>query len=131
MVLGCFLENCFQATLMSKTNISSVWKEHFSVFCEFLSSKVEIFFWESKTKDLKIFKSKIGHRNLLRKRIWSYLELRNECSYPLKRVFFSFLQIFKWLSWNIFPENDLKGSKLFKSKFSYQKLLRKWFWSYF
>ena len=48
-------------------NILSVWKEHFSVFCTFLSDEVETVFWESEAKRLKLFESKFGDRKLLGK----------------------------------------------------------------
>ena len=65
--MGSFLENGFQATLSSKTNGLRVCKRHFSVFCEFLSDKVETVFWEKEVKRSKLFKSKFGHRKFLRK----------------------------------------------------------------
>ena len=102
LVIGSFLENGFEATLSSKTNVVSVWKEHFSVFCKFLSDEVETIFWESEAKLLKLFKSKFGHRKLLRKWFRSYLELKNECCEHLKRAFFSFLQVFEGRSWICF-----------------------------
>ena len=99
---GSFLENGFEATLTSKTNVLSVWKYHFSVFCKFLSDEVETIFWESQAKRSRLFKSKFGQRKLLRKWFRSYLELKNECSERLKLPFFSFLQIFEWRSSNRF-----------------------------
>ena len=102
LVIGSFLENCFQATLCSKTNIVNVWKEHFSVFCKFLSDEVETIFWESEAKRSELFKSKFGHRKLLRKWFWSYLVLKSECSEHLKRTSFSFLQVSEWRSWICF-----------------------------
>ena len=95
LVIGSFLESGFGATLSSKTNVLSVWKGHFSVFCKSLSDEVETSFSESEVKSSKLFKTKFGHRKLLRKWFWSYLELKNECSERLKRAFFSFLQIFE------------------------------------
>ena len=44
------LENGFEATLSSKTNLLSIWKKHFSVFCKFLSDEVETIFWETEAK---------------------------------------------------------------------------------
>ena len=102
LVIGSFLENGFEAILSSRTNVLSVWKEHFSVFCKFLSDEVETIFLESEAKRSKLFKSKFGHRKLLRKRFRSYLELKNECCERLKRAFFSVLQVFEWRSWNHF-----------------------------
>ena len=91
LIIGSFLENGFEATLSSKTNVVSVWKEHFSVFCKFLSDEVETIFWESEAKRSELFKSKFGHRKLLRKWFWSYLELKNQCCERLKRAYFVFL----------------------------------------
>ena len=102
LLIGSFLENGFGATLSSKTNILGVWKGHFSVFCKFLSYEVETIFRESEAKRLRLFKSKFGHKKLIRKWFRSYLELKNECCERLKRAFFSFLQVFEWRSWNHF-----------------------------
>ena len=111
LVIGNFLENGFDSTLSSKTNVLSVWKGHFSVFCKFLSDKVETVFWESETEPWRSFKFKVGHRKLFRKWFWIYLELKNECSERWKRAFFSFLLIFDWLSWNHFLGEWGKTSK--------------------
>ena len=102
LVIGSFLENGFEATLSSKTNVVSVWKEHFSVFCKFLSDEVETIFWESEAKHSKLFKSKFGHRKLLRKWFQRYFQLKTECSERLKRALLSCLQLFEWWSWNHF-----------------------------
>ena len=64
--IRAFLENGSGATLSSKTNVVSVLKEHFSVFCRFLSDEVQIIFWESETKHLGLFKSKFGRSKLMR-----------------------------------------------------------------
>ena len=48
--IGTFSENGFGATMSSKTNVVSVWKEHSSVFCKFLSDEVETIFRESEEK---------------------------------------------------------------------------------
>ena len=109
---GSFLENGFEATLSSKTNVLRVWKRHFSIFCKFLSYDVETIFRESEAKRPKLFKSKIGRRKFLRKWFWSYLELKNECSDRLKKAFFNVLEIFEWRSWNHFQG---KWGKAFKT----------------
>ena len=44
LVIGSFLENDFEATLSSKTNVLSIWKGHFSVLCKFLRDKVKTIF---------------------------------------------------------------------------------------
>ena len=51
-----FFENGFEATLSSKTNVLSVWKEHFSVFGKFLSDKVETVYWEFEAMLQKLFR---------------------------------------------------------------------------
>ena len=104
LVIGSFLENGFEATLSSKTNVLSVWKVHFSVFSKFLSDEVETIFWESEAKHSKLFKSKFGHRKLLRKWFWSYLKPKNERCERLKRTVLSFLKKFEWRCWNHFLE---------------------------
>ena len=82
-------------------------------FCERLkrafSSFLEIFEWLSGdhflgnwTKRSKLFQSKFGHKKLLRKCLWSYVQLKNECCECLKRAFSVFLQIVHWRSWNHF-----------------------------
>ena len=66
-----FVENGFEATLSWNTNVLSLWKEHFSVFCKFLSDEVETICWKSYTKRWRLFKSKFGPRKLLKNWFWS------------------------------------------------------------
>ena len=67
LVIRSFLENGFEAALSSETNVLSVSKYLFSVFCTFLREEVETISWRSEAKRSKLFKSKFGHRNLLKK----------------------------------------------------------------
>ena len=67
LVIGSFFKNGFEATLSWKTNVLSIWKGHFSIFCKFLSDEVETIFWERETKRSKLFKLKFDHKELLRK----------------------------------------------------------------
>ena len=115
LVIGSFLENGFEATLSSKINVVTVWKEHFSVFCKFLSDEVETIFCGSDTKRSKLFKSKFGHRKLLS--VW-------------KEHFSVFCKFLGHEVETIFWESEAKRSKLFKSKHGHRKLLSKRFWSY-
>ena len=97
-------------------------------FWKFLSEEAETIFWESEAKVSKLFKSKFGHRKILRKWFSCYLEFKNECSESLKRAFLIFFP--KFLSdevATIFWETEAKCSKLFKSKFGHRNFLRKWF----
>ena len=116
LVIGSFLENGFEAILRSKTNVPTVWKRLFAVFWKFLSDEVKTIFWESEGKRSKLFKSKFGHKKLLRKWFRSYLELKNKCYERLKRAFFSFLQIFGWQSWNLFLGKRENVAKNFSIK---------------
>ena len=78
LLIGSFLENGFKATLNSKTNVLSVWKGHFSVFCKVLSEEVETVFWESETM------------------------LRNLCWEVLESAFQSFLSALVYEYWFIY-----------------------------
>ena len=104
------------ATSDAPTNVLSVWKEHLSDFCKFLSDEVETIFWESEARRSKLFKPKFGHRKLLQKWFWSYLELKNERSERLRRGFFSFLQIFEWQNWNRFLGKRDNAAKAFSTR---------------
>ena len=53
------MENGFEATLISKTNIAN--------FCNFLSDDAKRISWKSEAKRSKLFKSKFGHMKVLRK----------------------------------------------------------------
>ena len=69
LIRGTFSENGFEATLSSKRNVVSVWKGPFSVFSKVLGDEGETIFWKTQAKRPKLFKSKLGHRKLLGKRI--------------------------------------------------------------
>ena len=90
LVIGSYLGNSFEVTLRSKTNVLSISKGKFLVFCNFWVMKLKPFFGKVRQNIKKQFKSKSGHRNLLRKWFWGYLELKNECSERLKGACFSF-----------------------------------------
>ena len=112
LVIESFFKNRSGGTLSSKMNLLHAWKAHFSVFCKFLSGKVETIFWESQAKRLKLFKSTFGQGKPLRKMFWRYFELKNECFNRFKNAFFSFLQVFEWRNWNHFLG---KWGKAFKT----------------
>ena len=111
LFIRTFFENGFGATSRSKTKFLSVWKNHISVFGKFLSDEVETIFTESDAKLSKLFKSKSGHRKLLTKLFWSYLQLKNECPERLKKTFFNILKMFEWQSWNHFQGKWRKDFK--------------------
>ena len=113
LVIGSFLENGFEAILRSKTNVLTVWKRLFAVFWKFLSDEVKTIFWESERKRSKLFKSKFGHRKLLRKWFRSYLELKNKRSERLKRAFFSFCKLLGDKVETFFWESEKMLRKIF------------------
>ena len=51
--MGGFLGNGFEATLSSKANVLGVGKDHFWVFCKFLSEEVKTIFYEIEAKRFK------------------------------------------------------------------------------
>ena len=90
-----FLENRFEATLSSKTNVLSIWQWVFSPFPKFLGEEVQTAFEENKAKRQVLFKSKVVHRKLFRTWFWSYLIVKNECSERLAMTFFTFFPNFR------------------------------------
>ena len=112
LVIASVLENSFEATLSSKTNVVTVWKEHFPGFCNFLSDEVETIWWKRDAERSNLFKSKFACSKLLRKWFWGYLGLKKECCECLKKAFFSFLETFEWQSWSHFLG---KRGKAFKT----------------
>ena len=97
VIIGIFLENGFQGTLSWKTNVLKVWKGHFSFFCKFLRDEAETVFWESETKPSKVFKSKFGHTQLLRKSFSSYVELKKRMFWRFEKGIFHFFSNF-WVA---------------------------------
>ena len=93
-----FLENSFGATFSSKTNVLNAWKKRSSVSCQFLNHAVKSIFWESPANPSKLFKSKYGHKNLLKKWFWR----ENECCERLRKGYFGYLPVFGRRSWNHF-----------------------------
>ena len=75
LVIAGILENGFEATFRSKTNVLSIPKWHFSFFF------LEFFYWRNwnhwqrKTKSWKLCKSKVGNRKHFRKSYWIYLNV--------------------------------------------------------
>ena len=118
MVIENFLENAFEATLSSKTDIIDRLKRSFTVFCKFLSDQVATIFWKSEADCSKLFKSKFDDTELVRKMFQNYLEPNNK-SYFCKSL--------KEHVETMFWESEAKHSKLFKSNFGHRKLLRRWF----
>ena len=128
--VGSFLENGFEATFSSKTNVLSIWKKHFSIFWKCLSDEVETIFRESEAKRSKLFKSKFGRRKFVRKWFWSYLSSKANVLSVWKNHISVFCKCLSDEVETAFWEKEGKRSTLFKSKFSNMQLLSKWFWSY-
>ena len=110
---------------LPRTQKRMFWAFEKSIFRFFIN------FWLAKLKHQKLFKSKFGHRKLLRKWFWSYLELKSECSERLKRAFFSFLQSFERWSWNRFLGKWDSVSKTFCVKSALFGTFRKMLFSFY
>ena len=128
LVMESFLENGFEATLISKTNVVSVWKGHFSFSWKFLSDEVETFSSEKQEKRSKLFKSRFGHNNFLENIFEATLTLKTNVLSAWKKRFWIFCRFLSDKVETVFWESEARHSKLFKSKFGQKKLLRKWFW---
>ena len=102
LIMGSFSRKWFWGYLELKNECSERLKRVFFSFLHILSDNVETVFWEWESEPSKPFKFKIGKRKLFRKCFGSALEIKNECFEHLKRVFFSFIQIVEWPSWNRF-----------------------------
>ena len=124
LVIESFLENAFEATLSLPTNVLSVRKGHFSVFCIFLSDEVETVFWESKTELWILLNSNLVTGS------WSYFEVKNNFLSFSKGDFSVFCKFLIDEIEIIFLESESKHQKLCKSKFGHRKHYRKCFRSY-
>ena len=116
LVIRSFLEKGFEATLSSKANVLSVWKDHFfEFFATFWMTKLKQFSGKVKqssgAKRWKLFKLKLGHKKLLRKRLWTYLRFKRECCERFKKLSLNFLKVFVGGSWNFFGGNWRKALK--------------------
>ena len=78
LFIGTFLENGFESTLRSKTNVLSIWKDKFLVFCNISVTRLKPFYGKVRKNIKKLLKWKSGIRNLLRKYFWSFFELKNQ-----------------------------------------------------
>ena len=106
-----FLRKWFQSSLELNNQYCVGLKIAFLVFCKFLIDEVETIFWESETNRSKLFKWKFGHRKLLIKWFWSYLEIKTNVLSVLKEhfsVFCKFLidevEIVFWESETMLPK---------------------------
>ena len=129
MVAGSFSESGFDVTLRSKTNVLSIWKLNFSAFCKLWVTKFKPFSGKVRQSFQNCLNQSWIMGSFFRKWFWGYLELKNECSERLKRVFFCFLQILSDNVKTVFWEWDSEPSKPFKFKIGKRKLFRKCFGS--
>ena len=114
LVIWNFSKICFEVTLRSKTNVLSIWKWHFSVFCKFLRDEVETFLGGRRGAALKNFlNEKFVHLKLLINFFWSYLEVKNGRPEHLEITYFKLLQSFEWQCQNRFLGKRAEVSKTF------------------
>ena len=188
LAIGSFLENSFEAILSSKTSVLIVWKEHCSVFCKFLSDKVERISWESEANVQHYLNQNLflgASQKMVLKVPWAETRMYGACEKSIFNFFANFwvtklkpflenvrqsiqrnlnqhlvigsfwendfgdtsrsktsvASIWKEdfsVFWKflidkvetIFRKSEVKRSRLFKSKFRYRNVLRKWSWGY-
>ena len=104
-------------------------KTIFQFFAKFWVAKLKPFSGKARQSAKIYLNQNLGIRTLLENNFWTNVELKNECCEPLKRAFFSFLQLFERRSWNHFLGKWSNVLKSIQIKFGHQNLLRKWFWS--
>ena len=128
LLMGSILENGLKANFRSYSISRAFQNRIFHFFADFSATKWGK--WGKLSKKSKIFKfdgfeatlrSKANVVNLV-KCFWSNLELK-----VWKGHFSVFCKFLSDEVETIFWESEAKRSKLFKSKFGYRKLLRKWF----
>ena len=125
-----FLEKCFQATLSSKANVVSVWKEHLQFFASFWVSKLKHFSGKVRQSVQKYLNQNLVTESFLEKCFEAILSSKMNVLNVWKE---HFSVIYKCLSdenQTTLWESDGKRWKIFQSKSGHRKLPRKWFWSY-
>ena len=105
-------------------------ENEFFIFLLIFESRRLNCFLEKRDKVLKPLKSKFNHSKVFRKWFWSYLELKNKCYGCLKMIFFGFFANFSVNKLKPFSGKLSQNFKNFRSKVSYSKHFRRWFWSY-
>ena len=130
LVKESFLEKCFQATLSSKANVVSVWKEHLQFFASFWVSKLKHFSGKVRQSVQKYLNQNLVTESFLEKCFEAILSSKMNVLNVWKE---HFSVIYKCLSdenQTTLWESDGKRWKIFQSKSGHRKLPRKWFWSY-
>ena len=65
LVEGTFIENGFEDSLSSRTNIMGVWNQNFLVFCKFLIEEVETILWEARWSKANYLNHNLVKRSFL------------------------------------------------------------------
>ena len=121
------LENGFQATLSPKTNVLSVWKEHFSVFFKFLVTKLKPFSGKVRQRVQKHLNQNLIIGSFLKNGFEVILSSKTNVLSVWKGHFSFFCKFLSDKVETILWESEAKRWKLCKSKFGHMELLRKWF----
>ena len=130
LVIGRFLENGFEATLSSKTNVVSVWKDHFSVFANFLVRKLKPFPGKVSQTVQNYFNQTLVIGNFLENGFQATLSWKANVLSAYKCHFSVFSKALRDKIPTFFSKPERKRSELSKSKLAHMNLLEKWFWSY-
>ena len=128
-VIRTFLGNGFGATLRWKTNVVSVWKEHFSVFAAFWVMKSRPFSGRVRQSIQNCLNPYLVIESFLENGLEVTLSSRTNVLSVWKGHFSDFCKVLSGKVETIFRKSKAKRSKLFKLKFGHKNFLRKWFWS--
>ena len=82
LVIGSYLENGFEATLWSESNVLSVCKGKFLVFCNFWVTKLKSFSGKVRQNIKNCLNQNLVIGSFIR--FWSKLEIKMECSEHLE-----------------------------------------------
>ena len=110
--IGRFLENGFEATLNSKTNVRSFENSIFWFFISFWVTKVKPFFGKVRRSIKNYLNQNLVTGSFLEKGFEDTLISKTNVLGVYKEHFFTLLQIFQWQSWDHFLE---KWGKAFKT----------------
>ena len=86
-------------------------------FWKLLSEEVETISWESEAKRSTLYKSKFGHRKLLRKWFWSYLELKKRMFWAFEKSIFQFFINFSLTKLKPFLEKVRQSIKSYLNQY--------------
>ena len=124
------LGNGFEVTLMSKTNLKSLWSSMLQFFGNFLVTKLKPFSGKVRQSLPNYLNQNLVIGSFLGNSFQATLSSKTNVLIVWKGHFSVFWKFLNDKVEIIFWENKAKHQKLFKLKFRHRKLLTKWFWRF-